>query len=82
MKTIIALAALACVMLTTSANAADGKSKMTVAKLEDKAAVSAIASKTASKPASVSPARAKKVAASESPVYDYRLEIDGCCYQR
>ena len=72
MKKIILLAA--CVLLTTAAYAADEKSKVIVAKAEVKAAVSA----TASKPAP----RAKKVSASESTVYDYSLERDGCCYTR
>lgn len=80
MKAIIVLTA--CVLLSGSAYAAGEKSKTTVAKLEDKAVMSAAARKTASKPASISAARAVKVGANESPAYDYRLEIDGCCYQR
>jgi hypothetical protein len=76
MKKIIVLAA--CALLTSSAYAADQKTKMTVAKVEDKAVVSA----TASKPTPVSAARAIKVSASESTVYDYSLERDGCCFTR
>ena len=72
MKKIIVLAA--CVLLATSAYAADEKSKMTVAKAEVKTAVSATAGKPAPK--------VKKVSASKSTVYDYSLERDGCCYTR
>jgi hypothetical protein len=79
MKKIIVLAALqllalACVMVASSADAAAEKSKMTMAKVEDKA----IASTTVSKPVS----RAMKVGAGESTVHDYSLERDGCCFTR
>jgi hypothetical protein len=75
MKTIKALAAcLACIILTSSAYAADEKSKIAVAKAEVKAA----ASETASKPAP----RAAKVRASGSTEHDYSLERDGCCFTR
>ena len=73
MKKIIVL--VACVLLTTAAYAADEKSKVTVAKAEVKTAAVSV-SATTSKPAP----RAKKVSASESTVYDYSLERDGCCY--
>jgi hypothetical protein len=71
MKKIIVIAA--CALLTTAAYAADGKSKVTVAKAEVKVTVVPAA---VSKPAP----RAKKVSASESAVYDYSLERDACCY--
>jgi hypothetical protein len=79
MKKIIILAALqllvlACVMLTSSAYAADEKSKMTMAKVEHKIIVATAVSKPAS--------RAMKVSASESTVYDYSLERNGCCFTR
>ena len=71
MKRIIVLAA--CVLLTSSAYAADEKSKMTVAKAEVKAVVSAT---------SKAAPRAMKVNASESKVHDYSLERNGCCFTR
>jgi hypothetical protein len=71
MKKIIVLAA--CVLLTSSAYAADEKSKMTVAKAEVKAVVSAT---------SKAAPRAMKASATESTVYDYNLERDGCCFTR
>ena len=69
MQKIIVLAA--CVFLSSSAYAADQKSKIVVAKADHKAVVSATASK---------PAPRAKI--SESTVYDYSLERDGCCYTR
>ncbi len=74
MKSMIAV--VACVLATSSAYAADEKSKVVVAKLEGKTQVAATTSKTSSKPASVSPARSTPAVATESPVCDFSVETD------
>jgi hypothetical protein len=69
MKSMIAI--IACALATSSAYAADGKSKVIVAKLEGKAQTAATMSKTSSKPARSTPA-----VATESQVCDYSVETD------
>jgi len=74
MKSMIVLAA--CLLASSSAYAADGHSKLTVAKLEGRAPVAVSTGKAVSKPASISTARAARAVSSESPVCDYSVETD------
>lgn len=72
MKKIIVFAA--CVILTTSAFAADKNSNLIVARADIKTVAPATAFSSAP--------RAKKASASKWSANEYSVERDGCCYTR